>query len=350
MTRVLRRQEPDRVPIGYQANRGIDARLKAHFGLAPDDYEGLRRALQVDVRGVHVPYIGPRLHAELPERNVCAQWGIRTRYIEHGSGGYWDFCDFPLAQADEAAIDAWPMPSPDDYDYSVVAARCAAHADFALFTGGADIGDIMNGCGMLFGADVILMNLAMEHAPTLRFVDRRLAVQLEVLRRTLAAADGRIDFLIIGEDLGTQRGPLIGLPMFRQILRPRLQRLVDVAASYRIPVMIHSCGSSSWAFDDFIAMGIACVDTLQPEAANMSPAYLKQTFGDRLAFHGAISTAGVVATGTPDDVEEEVRATLRVYMPGGGYGLAPTHALQDNSPTENVVRMYQTAQRYGWYE
>ena len=36
-------------------------------------------------------------------------------------------------------------------------------------------------------------------------------------------------------------------------------------------------------------------------------------------------------------------------MPGGGYCLAPTHALQDNSPTENVVAMYATALEEGKY-
>jgi uroporphyrinogen decarboxylase len=36
-------------------------------------------------------------------------------------------------------------------------------------------------------------------------------------------------------------------------------------------------------------------------------------------------------------------------MPGGGYALAPTHQLQDNSPTENVVAMYDTAKAQGWY-
>jgi hypothetical protein len=36
-------------------------------------------------------------------------------------------------------------------------------------------------------------------------------------------------------------------------------------------------------------------------------------------------------------------------MPGGGYCFAPTHALQDNSPTENVLAMYETAIRDGAY-
>ena len=36
-------------------------------------------------------------------------------------------------------------------------------------------------------------------------------------------------------------------------------------------------------------------------------------------------------------------------MPGSGYCLSPTHALQDNSPVENVVSMYEAAHNYGQY-
>jgi uroporphyrinogen decarboxylase len=44
-----------------------------------------------------------------------------------------------------------------------------------------------------------------------------------------------------------------------------------------------------------------------------------------------------------------VRQTLATMMPGGGYMLAPTHQIQSNSPTENVVAMYETARHYGKY-
>jgi hypothetical protein len=37
-------------------------------------------------------------------------------------------------------------------------------------------------------------------------------------------------------------------------------------------------------------------------------------------------------------------------MPGGGYMFAPTHQLQDNSPTENVLKMYEIGRTCGTYE
>jgi uroporphyrinogen decarboxylase len=348
--KTLAHQEPDRVPINYSANPGIDGRLKEHFGLKPDDGEGLIRALDVDFRSVGAPYRGPRLHKDIPERGVLVDdWGIHRRWIEHESGGYWDYCDFPLRDAAPETIINWPLPSPDDFDYSQVVANCKKNCQYCVFTGSAGLADIINSTGMIRSMEQTLVDLALDEEPLLKFIDRRLAITLEVTARTLEAAKGGIDLLWIGEDLGTQIGPMISLDLFRKHIRPRHQRFVDLAKSFQLPVIIHSCGSSSWAFEDFIEMGIKGVETLQPEASNMAPEYLKKTFGKSLAFHGCISTAGPVATGSARDTEEYCRRTLEIMMPGGGYCFAPTHALQDNSPTENVVAMYEAAQKYGKY-
>jgi uroporphyrinogen decarboxylase len=344
------RQMPDRVPINYMTNEGIDARLKEHFGLSLDDDEGLYRALGVDFRGIDVPYVGPKLHADIPERGVKVDdWGIHRRWIAHETGGYWDYCDFPLANASEAEVAAWPMPDPDDYDYSRVLEQCQASAEYAVFIGGTGQADVINKGGMLRGTEQSLVDLITEDPAGLLLARRRTDIQLEVLQRTLEAAHGGIDFLWMGEDLGTQSGPLISLELYRTLLRPIHQRFVDLALSFNIPVMIHSCGSSSWAYREFIDMGISVVDTLQPEAAHMAPAYLKETFGAALAFHGCVSTAGPIAAGTVEQTRADCRRTLEVMMPGGGYCLAPTHKLQDNSPTENVVALYETARQFGVY-
>ena len=293
---VFARQQPDRVPLNYIANPAIDARLKQHFGLQPQDDEGLCQALQIDFRCTCVPYRGPQRHATIPGLTID-EWGIRRRWVEHATGGYWDYCDWPLTNASLEEVEQWPLPSPDDYDYSAVTAFAKTHAKYGVLFGGPGCGDIINSISML---------RSMEQVP-------------------------------------------ISLDLFRRQLRPRLQQFVDLGKQWNIPVLMHSCGSSSWAFDDFADMGIAAVDTLQPEAKDMAPAYLKQRYGKRLAFHGMISTAGVVATGTAAEVEQNCREVLTTMMPGGGYAFAPTHALQDNSPTANVLAMYRTAQLHGCY-
>jgi uroporphyrinogen decarboxylase len=338
----------DRVPINYAANAGIDARLKQHFGLKPDDDKGLRQALGVDFRGVGAPYVGPRLHEDIAARGVKVDnWGIHRRWIEHESGGYWDYCDFPLQEADEETVARWPMPDPAQNDYAGVWDQCQRMREYAVCL--YCFGDLINGNGMLRGMEQTLVDLVTDEPAGLLLADRRFAIQAEIARRTFEAARGGIDILWLGEDLGTQDRPMISLEVFRKHIRPRYQKLVDLGKAFGAKVMIHTCGSSSWAYEDFIGMGIDAVDTLQPEAKDMAPAYLKQRFGGRLAFHGCISTAGPVAFGTVADVVRSCRETLAIMMPGGGYCFAPTHSLQDNSPTANVVAMYATAGKYGEY-
>jgi uroporphyrinogen decarboxylase len=346
---ALAHQEPDRVPINYSANPGIDRRLKEHFGLRPDDWDGLSDRLGVDFRGVGARYTGKRLHPERPGRQVEAVWGWVTRFVEHESGSYWDYCDFPLAAADEAAVARWPMPSPDDFDYSGIAKACADRRQYAVHVGGAGLGCIMNTAGFLRGMEQVFADLALDEPAGLLLIDRMLAAQLEIVRREIEAAKGGVDFMWVGEDLGSQHGPLISMKTFQKHIKPRHKPFFDLAPAYNLPVMMHTCGSSSWAYDDYIGLGLTAADTLQPEATNMSPAYLKQRFGKRLAFHGCISTAGPVAYGTVADVRAVCRQTLEIMMPGGGYCFAPTHCLQDNSPTENVVAMYETAHQVGTY-
>jgi uroporphyrinogen decarboxylase len=340
---TIAREEPDRVPVTYFGNGDIDRRLREHFGA-----DNLDEAFGVDFRYVGAAYTGPRLHEDKGDIKV-SDWGVHVRWIEHDSGGYWDYCTWPLREATFGEIEAWPMPDPDGFDYSGISEECDRLSGYCIACGGAGDPDIINGCGMLRTMEQVLIDLVSDDEAGLRLIDRRNDIKLEVLRRTFEAAGGKIDLLCLGEDLGTQRGPTMSPDLFRKHIRPRTQPYVDIAKEFGARTIIHSCGSSSWAFEDFIEMGIDAVDTLQPEAKDMSPAYLKSRFGDKLAFQGCISTAGPLAYGTVDDVAANVRETLEVMMPGGGYILAPTHCIQDNTPTENVITMYETARQFGVY-
>ena len=122
--------------------------MKKHFRLRGEDDEGLRRALGVDFFEVAAPYIGPKLHPEVQGRKIDL-WGIRTRWIEHGTGGYWDYCDFPLKDADEEGVAQWPMPSPDDFDYEALVRQCKQMRHYCLMVGNPGVGDMINTAGMI---------------------------------------------------------------------------------------------------------------------------------------------------------------------------------------------------------
>jgi len=346
----LNHQEPDRVPINYAgANSDILRRLQEHFGLNENDNDGLLEALHIDFRVIDIPYTGPQLHKPVEGKHVDPLWGIHTRWVKNESGGYWDYCDFPLRDASVEEVRNWPMPNPDDFDYCAIKQQCDKYKDYCIVFGNAGFGDIINSTGMIRTMEQVLIDLITDDPAGIEYIRRKVSIQVEILKRVLEIADGRIDLVWTGEDLGTQKSPMIGLDIFRKHIRPHHQQFVDLAASHNIPVMIHSCGSSSWAFDDFIEMGIRVADTLQPEAVNMQPKYLKEKYGNDLVFNGCISTAGPMAYGTVEETINDVKETLEIMKPSGGYIMAPTHMIQDNTPTENVVAAYEAAVAYGSY-
>ena len=342
-------EKTDRVTIGYEASEAIHMRLAAALGIPDGDKELVYQALGVDYREIPRVYCGPELYKELPDRKVHPIEGCIMRWAPNESGGHWDYCDFPLKDALDEAFYTFPVPDPDDFDYDLAVDYCKARKDYALYVGAPGVPDIINSSGRIMGMEDVLCHLMLDDEAALHFINRRANMHLGVMERMFDKCKGEVDFLWIGEDLGTQLAPLISLELYRKHIRPIQKKFVDLGKAYNAPAIIHTCGSSSWAFEDFIEIGIRAVDTLQPEAYHMSPSYLKEHFGGRLSFRGCISTAGPLAYGTAEEVETTCRDTLEIMMQGYGYHFAPTHKIQDNSPTENVLAMYQAAHTYGVY-
>jgi len=343
-------EKTDRVTIGYETNGAVHMRVAKELGIPDGNMELVFQALGVDYRSIGAPYTGPSLFEPKADRLINQLEGCYMRWIEHGTGGYWDFCDFPLKDAEDETILNYPVPNPDNFNYDLVSDQIAANKDYAIYIGDCGTPDIINSNGRIMGMEDILVHLITENEAAISFLDRRIDMQLKVLERTLDKNKGKIDFMWLGEDLGTQITPMISLDLYRRILKPRHKLFIDLANSYKLPVLIHTCGSSSWVYEDFIEMGVKGVDTLQPEATNMSPRYLKDHFGGRLSFRGCISTAGPLAYGSVEDTIKTVKDTLKIMMDGYGYHFAPTHAIQDNTPTENVIAMYQAAHDFGVYK
>lgn len=348
--RTFEFEKTDRVTIGYDSNPEIHKRLCHTLGLHENDYEGLFEALGVDYRGIGAPYIGKDLFTAPPNRKVDQLEGCVMRWVEHETGGYWDFCDFPLKDATDEMFDSFPVPNPDDFDYNLALEQAKSYGGkYGLYVGHPGVPDVLNSNGRIMGVEDMLCHLALDDEAAIRFINRRAQFQLGMMERLIDKCKDYLDFVWLGEDLGTQIAPMISLDLYREKIKPIHKMFTDLAKSYNLPPIVHTCGSSSWAYEDFIEIGVRGVDTLQPEAVNMSPEYLAKTFGGRLNFRGCISTAGVLAYGTARETEETCRNTLETMMKVRGYHFAPTHQIQDNTPVENVIAMYNAAHKYGRY-
>jgi len=79
------------------------------------------------------------------------------------------------------------------------------------------------------------------------------------------------------------------------------------------------------------------------------PEDLKNKFGDRLSFWGAIDQQNLLPFGTPEEIEADVKAKIEVLGRGGGYMVAPAHIIQADTSMENVEAFINAVKKHGVY-
>ena len=341
---------PDRVPMDFNANPATMKRLMKDLGASSLGELLLQLHVDiVDIRGVVDPvYCGP-----VPkDRDLGGgvredYWGIRRKLMQTATGPEDCYVDFPLAHADSLEkIQAHVWPSVDWFDFEGFGYALEPWKDFAIMASGASV---LQHPMLLCGMDKVLTDMALETELACGVFDKFTDFYVAYYDKMLIAAQGRIDLFRIGDDIGTQRGPLISPAMFRQFIAPRIKLLVDLAHSHDTKVMFHSCGSIPAFIDALIEIGVDILDPIQVSAANMDPAQIKGEYGPRICLHGSIDTQYVLPQGSPRQVAENVRRMIDVLGSGGGFILAPCHVLQTDVTSENVCAMYETGHEYGAY-
>ncbi|MHC4713977.1 MAG: uroporphyrinogen decarboxylase family protein, partial [Planctomycetota bacterium] len=94
----------------------------------------------------------------------------------------------------------------------------------------------------------------------------------------------------------------------------------------------HCCGRIWDILDDWVKAGYLGYQSIQG-TAGMDLAEVKRKYGDRLVLWAGVQCETLVE-GTPDEVEEEVKRSLEVAMPGGGFIFGSTNSVQFGAKTD----------------
>jgi uroporphyrinogen decarboxylase len=339
---ALARQGWDRIPVHHEGTPEVNAILRQHFGVADD--AALALVLGDDWRYVHPRYVGPE-RRRYPDGSTEGIWGERYADIPYGDGlgTYPEAVYLPFGEIeDPAALQGYPFPTADWYDYSTIAAQCAEVQDYAIFYGGAGHLDFMNGIARCRGVERVLFDVATEDPVYKVLVEKRFQYFYDTTERVLQAAGGQVDLIHCGEDLGTQRGPIISQRSFNRLFAPYYREYFALAHRYGAKALMHSCGSVRAFLPTLIEMGLDVLDVVQVAAEGMALDGLQRDFGRDLAFSGTMCVQSILPFGSVAEVERETRWRMEHFAPGGLI-LGPTHAIQIFTPLENILAMYRTA-------
>jgi len=338
----LERRGFDRIPVKHEGTPEVNAMLMSHFGLS--NMEQLLHVLGDDFRYVEPLFVGPPRRT-FPDGSIEGYWGERYTYAEYDGGRYLEASYLPFAGIQHPAdLDRSAFPTADWFEYSTIRRQCEElHArGLAVCFGTAGDLDFINGIGRARGPEQVLIDLATDNPVYLEIMEARFRFYYDMHERALQAAGGLIDIVHVGEDLGTQRGPMISMHTFEKHFAPRLGKFFAMAHRYGARTMMHMCGCVEKFLPRLVELGLDIQDVTQPTTPEMDIAALQARYGRRLNFCGSMCVQTTLPFGTAADVENEVRRRLRLFA-DGGLILGPTHAIQVRTPLENILAMYRTA-------
>jgi uroporphyrinogen decarboxylase len=185
------------------------------------------------------------------------------------------------------------------------------------------------------------LDLAAQPALSEVLFDAVMEVKMGYARSILEIAGAEVDIVMTADDMGTQKALQFSPVTYRKYFKPRNARYIDMIRGYTdAPILLHTCGSVYEIIDDLIEIGVGILNPVQTRAANMDPRLLKERFGTRIAFWGAVDIQQVLPFGSEGEVEAEVRSLFETLGDGGGWVLGPSHNIQPEVPPENIIAMY----------
>ncbi|MHA1489038.1 MAG: uroporphyrinogen decarboxylase family protein [Promethearchaeota archaeon] len=197
-------------------------------------------------------------------------------------------------------------------------------------------------CGITFGR----LGYYMRKKPQFihEVMDEYTQLTIEIVKRY---AEAGVDIVLLGDDLGYKEKVFFSLKNFREFILPYYKKIFQECKKNGMFFIFHSDGKIDVYLPDLVDAGINGLQSLEA-SAGVDLASLKENLGDRLYFIGGLDSSGVLAFGTPKDVEENVKKCIKAAGHGGGYFVGPSHDIL-NDPWENILAMRAAIEKYRKY-
>ena len=340
---AARRRLPDRVPRDIQFERGVAEEMKVYF--KSDDL--------IAATGSDIVDVGPN-PSQL--KNDYSRYFHRegVRWDEWGRGRVWDAEEhyaeylYPLEKAEtlEEILD-YPWPDlAEPYRYAGLDEKVAdLQARGYAVRGSADVSEtVFEIAWQLRSMDRLFQDMFHNEKMAEAILDQIISRNLV---QAQAYARAGVDILYVGDDVAMQTGLMMSRKLWMKWLAPRLQRVIGAARQIKPDILVqyHSDGKINELIPDLIEAGVNILNPVQPECVDHR--WVKDQFGDRLAFNAGLGVQSILPFGTPDEVRQHVRQVIETLGAGGGLIIGPSHVIERDTPLENILAMLEAIDEYG---
>lgn len=350
---------PDRIPIQFDLCR----QLQDHFAEELNLESNYTRNIFEDVTyrisgnevrlalGSDVVIVGAAEREDfVPEIFEDGSWYNEYNMRMKQGDIYVEALEYPLGEAKtKEDIDAYIWPDTDiksryvDAEYYI-----KKYKDEYVIIGDIEV-TILSLAQQLVGMEKLLIDMAMGEAYVeylfSKCADFQTEVGIELINRG-------VDAIWVGDDFGSQSSLLFSPKMFRELLKPYYIRMINKfkEVNPNIICILHCDGAVKALLEDIHEIGFTVFNPVQPGVPGHSPKEIKDDFGDKFAFWGAIDQQYLLPRGTDSEVEADIKEKCEILGENGGYMIAPAHIMQSDISPERVKFFIDTCKKYSDYK
>lgn len=302
------------------------------------DLHELKLAVGDDFYAVEVPYQSPTATAI----HAAFDWYMDGEVDAEERTLTADGCFKDAEEIEDLDFFEWPDPA-KYIDVEECKARVAKAPKDKVRLGIMWSSHFQDTCAA-FGMETALMNMIANPEIYEAVNEKVMEFYLKANKIFYEATKGELDAVLIGNDMGSQRGLMLSPAMVREFIMPGCKQLVEQAHSYGLKVIYHSCGSIVDVIPDLIEAGVDVIHPIQALATGMEPQNLKDKFEGKVSFCGGVDTQDLLVNGTPEQVRAKVKE-LRTIFPTGLI-VSPSHeAIMPDVPPANIKALFDEAQK-----
>lgn len=363
MSRALRHQEPDRVPVSDFFWGSFLERWRRELGLpaGTDVY----KYYDLDWI-VTVPNMDPHIRSFEVLRETADEVVVRTGFeavirkkFADPMPAFLEFATDTIEKTEAFAFDdPWdPRRFTAAGDHQVGGVGDGFARDLPPWVETVDglypefpvYGSVCEGQEMLWrivGPENVCLWIGLYPDEVARFVERINAFALELVRAQIRAAAGRLAGLVVWGDVAYTKDLFFSPAFWRRAFKPGVKAIVDECHAAGLPVIYHGCGNVARIFEDFIEIGVDAYNPLEAKAG-LDVVALRRRYGHRIAFCGNMNVVDWARL-TPEELEPVVLRKLNAAK-GGGFIFQSDHSVPADVSGRNydyVVRLVRERGRY----
>lgn len=335
---AINHKEADRIPKGELAidTTLVNSLLNKEY---PHDYFNLERDVEVrDLLNMDIINLGEWPCEELGEGNKKYRSIYGEEYIFNGKSKH--IVKPGIIDITQAA--KYPVPDIKKCNGEIIG-KYSKNADLFIM---AQIGGPISMINEMLGMEEYFIYSMVNTKEIIILAEK--IMEYEINKAKLFIDKGA-DTILIADDMAYNTGTFLNPELMRKVAFPFYKQAVkEIKRHKNIPVFLHTDGYIMNVMEDIVECGFDGLQSLQP-SAGMDIEKVKKQYGDTLCLMGNIDLDRILSFATPQEVADNVKRTIDIAAPGGGFILSSCNILVDVIPPQNALAMYKAAHEYGVY-